>query len=129
MDGDRPGVDGRDLLEIELQDLIRKVWNEACKYRDVLYYTGVDKEVFLRGYDCDIHELLISYLDGPTSDVGSQNEASEEGTMGDGVRREEYIERWYEEEIPEGWKKSPNAIASDFFRQYSGQYRRLQNPR
>ena len=78
MDGDRPVVDGRDLLEFELQDLIRKVWNEACKYRDVLYYAKVDKEVFLRGYDCDIHELLISYLDGPTGDVGAQDEASEE---------------------------------------------------
>ena len=78
MDGDRSVVDGRDLLEFELQDLIRKVWNEACKYRDVLYYARVGKEVFLRGYDFDIHELLISYLDGPTSDVGSQNKASEE---------------------------------------------------
>lgn len=78
MDGDRPMVDGRDLLEFELQDLIRKVWNEACKYGNVLCYAGVDKEVFLRGYDCDIHELLISYLDGPTGDVGFQNEASEE---------------------------------------------------
>lgn len=129
MDGDRPVVDGRDIFESKLQELVRKVWHDACKYGDVLYYAGVDKEVFLRGYDCDIHELLISYLDGPTSDAGTQDEVSEEGTMGDGVRQEEYIECWYEGEIPEGWKKSPNAIASDFFRQYSGQYRRLQNPR
>ena len=71
-------VDGRYLLESELQDLIRKVWNEACKYRDVLYYAKVDKEVFLRGYDYDIRELLISYLDGPTGDVGPQDETSEE---------------------------------------------------
>lgn len=78
MDGDRPVVDGRDLLEFELQDLIRKVWNEARKYGDALYYARVDKEVFLRGYDCDIHNILISYLDVPSSDVGSQNEASEE---------------------------------------------------
>lgn len=78
MDGDRPVVDGRDLLEFELQDLIRKVWNEACEYRDVLYYAKVDKEVFLRRYDCDIHELLITYLDHSTADVGAQNEASEE---------------------------------------------------
>lgn len=84
MDGDR-----RELLEFELQDLIRKVWNEACKYGDVLCYAGVDKEVFLRGYDCDIHELLISYLDGPTSDVGTQDEASEEG---DDVRSKPYID-------------------------------------
>ena len=76
MDGDRPVVDVRDLLEFELQDLIRKVWNEACKYRDVLYYAGVDKEVFLRGYDCDIHKLLISHFDSLTSDVGAQDEAT-----------------------------------------------------
>lgn len=78
MNGNQPRVDGRDLLEFELQDLIRKVWNEACKYGNVLCYAGVDKEVFLRRYDYDIHELLISYLDGPTGDVGFQNEASEE---------------------------------------------------
>lgn len=92
MDGDRPVVDGRDLLEFELQDLIRKVWNEARKYGDVLYYAGVDKEVFLRGYDCNIHNLLASYLDGPTGDVGPKDEVSEEGTMGDGVRSKPHID-------------------------------------
>lgn len=34
---------------------------------------------------------------------------------GDSVQQEEHIECWYEGEIPGGWKKSPNAIASDFF--------------
>lgn len=76
MDGDRPVVDGRDLLEFELQDLIRKVWDDACKYGDGLRYAGVDKKVFLNRYDYDIHKLLVSYLDGPTSDVGSQNKAT-----------------------------------------------------
>ena len=92
MDGDRPVVNGRDLLESELQDLVQKVWNEARKYGDMLCYAGVDKEVFLHGYDCDIHELLISYLDGPTGDVGTQDEAPEEGEMGDGVRSKPYID-------------------------------------
>lgn len=94
MDGDRPVVDGRDLLEFELQDLIRKVWNEARKYGDALYYAGVDKEVFLREYDCDIHELLIAHLDGPTGDAGAQDEASEEGEIGDSVRSEGYLSRY-----------------------------------
>ena len=78
MDRDRPAVNRRDLLEFELQDLIRKVWDDARKYGGGLRYAGVDKEVFLRGYDCDIHELLISYLDSSTGDVGAQDEASEE---------------------------------------------------
>ena len=88
MDGDRSMANRRDLLESELQKLVRKVWNEACKYGDVLYYARVDKEVFLCGYDFDIHELLISYLDGPSGDVGPQDENSEEGEMGDGGRQQ-----------------------------------------
>lgn len=92
MDGDRPVVDGRHLLESELQDLIRKVWNEARKYGDALYYARVDKEVFLRGYDCDIHNILVSYLDSPTSDVAPQDETPEEGAMEDGVRSKAYID-------------------------------------
>ena len=88
MDGDRPMVVGRDLLESELQDLIRKVWNEACKYGNALYYARVDKEVFLRGYDYDIHELLTSYLDSPSGDVSAQDEVFEEGEMRDSVRPE-----------------------------------------
>lgn len=99
MDGDRPVVGGRDLLESELQELVRKVWNEACKYRDVLYYARVDKEVFLRGYDCDIHKLLVSYLVSPSGDVGSQDETSEEE---EGARPEPHL-------IP----RDPNAFVVD----------------
>ena len=117
MDGDRPVVDGRELLEFELQDLIRKVWNEACKYRDALYYAGVDKEVFLRGYDCDIHELLISYLDCPTSDMGS-----EEGAMGDGARLEGYLRQLTSRE-PDEIKISEDGTA--IFKSWKV----LQNPR
>ena len=103
MDGDRPMVDGRDIFESKLQDLIRKVWNEACKYGDGLRYAGVDKKVFLNRYDYDIHKLLISYLDGPTSDVGSQNEASEEGEMEDGVRSERQLANGFMSEFMDGF--------------------------
>lgn len=71
-------VDGRDIFETKLQELVRKVWDDARKYGDGLRYAGVDKKVFLDRYDYDIHELLMSYFDGPTTDVGSQDEASEE---------------------------------------------------
>ena len=127
MNGDRPVVDGRNSLEFELQDLIREALETGWSYGDWPKRFWTENQS--KRYNKKLHELLISYLDGPTGNMGPQDEASEEGTMGDGVRQEEYIERWYEGEIPEGWKKSPNAIASDFFRQYSGQYRRLQNPR
>lgn len=103
MDGDRPVVDGRDLLEFELQNLIRKVWNDACKYGDGLRYAGVDKKVFLNRYDYDIHKLLISYLDGPASDVGAQDEASEEGEMGDGVRSERNLANEFMCEFMDGF--------------------------
>ena len=78
MDGDRPVVDGRDIFESKLQELVRKVWDDARKYGNGLRYAGVAKKVYLDRYDYDIHKLLISYFDSPTSDVGFQNEASEE---------------------------------------------------
>lgn len=119
MDGDQPVVDGRDIFESKLQELIREVFEGGWEFgRDDLpdpdcgYAESTEAHA---RHNKKLHELLIFYLDGPTSDVSCQIEASEEGTMGDGVRQEEYIERWYEGEIPEGWKKSPNAIASDFF--------------
>ena len=88
MDGDRPVVDGRDIFESELQELLLEAWaigtsdgeNDDWSYR-------VQEELYPK-----LHELLISYLDGPTSDVGSQDEASEEGEMGDSVRSKPYID-------------------------------------
>lgn len=133
MDGDRPVVDGRDIFESKLQELIREVFEEGWEFGiDDLPSTecgyAESAEAHAR-HDKKLHELIVSYLDGPTSDVGSQDEASEAGEMGDRVRQEEYIEQWLEGEIPEECKKSPHAIASDFFRQYSRQYRCSQNPR
>ena len=89
-------VDRRNIFESKLQELVRKVWDDARKYGDGLRYAGVDKKVFLDRYDYDIHELLISYLDGPASDVGAQDEISEEGEMGDGVRQEDHIKEFWE---------------------------------
>lgn len=67
MDGDRPVVDGRDLLESGLQELVREVWNDAREYGGMLYGREDIKAAFFRGYNYDIHKLLISYFDGETS--------------------------------------------------------------
>lgn len=78
MDGDRPMVDRRDLLESELQELIHDVFIYG-KYSPIGYAS-------LDGYSERLHELLISYFDGEASDVGAQDEASEAREMGDNVR-------------------------------------------
>lgn len=88
MTGDRPVVDGRDLLESGLQELVRKVWDDAREYGGMLYGREDIKAAFFRGYNYDIHKLLISYLDRETSDVGAQDEASEVREVGDSVRPE-----------------------------------------
>lgn len=67
MNGDRPVVDGRDLLESGLQELVREVWNDAREYGGMLYGREDIKAAFFRGYNYDIHKLLISYFDGETS--------------------------------------------------------------
>lgn len=88
MAGDRPVVDGRDLLESGLQELVREVWNDAREYGGMLYGREDIKAAFFRGYNYDIHKLLISYFDGETSDVSTQDEASEAREVGNGVRPE-----------------------------------------
>lgn len=102
MDGDRPMVDGRDLLESELQELVRKVWHDARKYGDMLYGREDIKAVYFRRYNHDIHKLLISHYDGETSDVGAQDETSETREMGDSVRPKSHL-------IP----RDPNAFVVD----------------
>lgn len=96
-------VDGRDIFEFKLQELVRKVWDDARKYGDGLRYAGVDKKVFLDRYDYDIHKLLISYFDSLASDAGAQDEASEEGTMGDGVRSERQLANGFMSEFMDGF--------------------------
>lgn len=88
MAGDRPVVDGRDLLESGLQELVRKVWDDAREYGGMLYGREDIKAAFFRGYNYDIHKLLISYFDDEASDVSTQDEASEAREMGDSVRPE-----------------------------------------
>lgn len=102
MGGDRPVVDGRDLLESGLQELVRKVWNDAREYGGMLYGREDIKAAFFRGYNYDIHKLLISYFDREASDVGTQDEASEAREMGDSVRPKSRL-------IP----RDPNAFVVD----------------
>ena len=85
MDGDRPMADGRNLLEIGIQDIIRR----ACFYG---YYKGLDRchepPRYLADYNEQLHELLVSYFDSEASDVGAQDEASEAREVGDDIRPE-----------------------------------------
>lgn len=98
MDGDRPVVDGRDIFESKLQELVREAIEEAWEFGkddlpDPSYPGYAEATELLAKCDKKLHELLISYLDSPTSDVGSQDEASEEGTMGDRVRSKGYLKQ------------------------------------
>ena len=91
MDGDRPMVDGRDLLESRLQELVREAFEEGWEFGDedlpdpscCCYAETVEA---YRKYDKKLHELLVSYFDSEASDVGAQDEASEAREVGDGVR-------------------------------------------
>lgn len=93
MDGDRPVVDGRDIFESKLQELIREAFEEGWEFGDddlpdpSCCGYAEEKEAYEK-YDKKLHELLISYFDGEASYVGPQDEASETGEMGDGVRSE-----------------------------------------
>lgn len=101
MDGDRPVVDGRDIFESELQGLIREVFEEGWEFgSDGLPSTEcgyAESEEAHKRHDKKLHELLISYFDGETSDVGAQDEASEAREVGDSVRQKGYIERAFED--------------------------------
>lgn len=86
MDGDRSVVDGRDILESKLQAIVRDAF--ATGYLQGYGRTGYRSEN-CELYCRQIQEVVISYLDGPSGDVGAQDETSEEGEMGDGVRSED----------------------------------------
>ena len=93
LDGDRSMADRRDLLESELQKLVWEAFCEGWTFGDEDLpnpdYCGYAETTEANErYNKRIHELLISYLDGPTSDVGAQDETPEKGEMGDGVRSE-----------------------------------------
>ena len=82
LDGDRPMVDRSDLLESELQDLVREAWFDGYAASE----WGAKPGDQLCDFYEKLHELVVSHLDCPTGDVGAQDETSEEGAMGDGVR-------------------------------------------
>lgn len=95
MAGDRPVVDGRDLLESGLQELIREVFEEGWEFgSDGLPNTEcgyAESEEAHARHDKKLHELLISYYDRPTSDVGTQDETSEAREVVDGVRPKSHL--------------------------------------
>ena len=96
MDGDRPVVDKRDIFESKLQGFVRGVFEEGWQFcndglPDPSYALYSEREWVYKKLDEELHELLISYLDGPTSDVGAQDETPKEGEMGHGVRSEAYF--------------------------------------
>lgn len=97
MDGDRPMVDGRYILESRLQELVREVhaagWIDGSEDR----WESYSEDFFPK-----LHELLTSYFDSPTSDVGAQDEASEVREVGDSVRPKSHL-------IP----SDPNAFVVD----------------
>ena len=106
MDGDRPVVDRLDILESELQRFIREVFEEGWEFGiDDLPSTecGYAESVEAHArHDKKLHELIASYLDGPSSDVGSQDETAEAREVGDGVRSDPHL-------IP----RNPNAFVVD----------------
>ena len=69
MDGDRPMVDGRDIFESGLQEVLR----QQGVMLQIPGYGEISDDVFHRYRQTD--------------HVGTQDEASEEGEMGDGVRQ------------------------------------------
>lgn len=106
MDGDRPVVNGRDIFESKLQDLIREAIEEAWEFGkddlpDPSYPGYAEATELLAKCDKKLHELLISYLDVPASDVGPQDETPEGGAMGDCVRSEGYLRQLMSEEPDE----------------------------
>lgn len=86
MDGDRPVVDGRDIFESKLQELVRDAFWEG-------WIRGLkrDSRFNLELYDEATHKLLVSYFDGPTGDVGAQDETSETRAVGNRVRPKPHL--------------------------------------
>lgn len=79
MDGDRSVVDGRDILESELQELIREAFEKGWEFGDEhlsnpTYASYAERNEALEKFDNRLHRLLISYYDSKTSDVGAQDE-------------------------------------------------------
>lgn len=106
MDGDRPMVGGRDLLESKLQGLVREVFEEGWEFGiDDLPSTecGYAESVEAHArHDKKLHEIIASYFDGSASDAGIQDEVSEAREVGDGVRPKFHL-------IP----RHPNAFVVD----------------
>ena len=68
VDGDRPMVDGRDISELWIQGIVRQAIREYIK-------------------------RIVSDNDDSSNDVGAPDETAQEGTLGDGVRQERYLDK------------------------------------
>lgn len=82
MDRDRSVVDGRDIFTSELQMLVRDAFEEGWEFGqeglpDPEYAFYKERNDAYNRLDERIEELLISYYDDPTSDVGAQDETSQ----------------------------------------------------
>ena len=99
-------VDGRELLELKLRNFIREVFEEGWEFgTDDLPSTEcgyAESEEAHARHDKKLHELLVSYFDSLTSDVGAQDEAFEAREVGYGARPESRL-------IP----RDPNAFVVD----------------
>lgn len=82
MDGNRPVVDRRDIFASELQEVVREAFEEGWKFgsedlpNPTYAHYAEGKDAYDR-LDKRIEELLISYYDRPTGDVGAQDEADQ----------------------------------------------------
>lgn len=96
MDGDRPVADGRDIFESWIQESVRQTIEEDNRIIE-------QQREFLKS--------LIPNHDSETSNVGSQDETSEEGEMGNGVRSESCLSPFFIH--PDPCKKIQNEAAKE----------------
>lgn len=67
VDGDRPMVDGYSICELWIQGIVRQALKEQI-------------------------ERIVSDYDDTSDHVGASDETAQEGTLGDGVRQERYLD-------------------------------------
>ena len=89
MDGDRPLADRRDIFKSRVQEIIHDAWwggwwdNQS--ERRFGEWPPEKRKERVKTY-LEMFDFALSYLDGPTGDVGAQDEASEAREVGDDVR-------------------------------------------
>lgn len=82
MDRDRSVVDGRDIFESRLQELVRYAFQAGFEYSDdelpdpKIAFCAELEEAY-KELDRKVHIFALSYYDRPASDVGAQDETSQ----------------------------------------------------